>query len=222
MESPPMLALPQDEKQRQAFCQNRATRGLPATSRQWSTIPSPRAHRHGAHKATPALCAATSQPRCNVSKPRARSLPPTPSITNGLAATLVALKRFPEAAGHYREAIARDPCNADSHHGFGWTLEQMQQLEPAVAACREAVRRKPGADGSHKLGNCPQALGRFDEAHAAYRRAIDGAPRVPLYYRNFVQITRLAADDPVFASIERLVSDAASLEVADQAQLHFA
>jgi tetratricopeptide (TPR) repeat protein len=154
----------------------------------------------------------------------ARALAPDDSVNyERLAATLAALKRFPEAAGLYREALVRDPRNADSHHGLGWTLEQMQQLEAAVAAYREAVRRKPGADGSNNnMGNCLQALGRFDEAHEAYRRAIDGAPRMPLYYRNLVQTTRLAADDPVFASLERLVGDAASLDEADQAQLHFA
>lgn len=153
-----------------------------------------------------------------------RALAPDDAVNyERLAATLAALKRFPEAAGHYREAIVRDPSNADSHHGLGWTLEQMQQLEPAVAAYREAVRRKPGADGSNNnMGNCLQALGRFDEAHEAYRRAIDSAPRVPLYYRNFVQTARLAADDPVFASLERLVGDAASLDEAAQAELHFA
>ncbi|CAB3805127.1 hypothetical protein LMG28614_06153 [Paraburkholderia ultramafica] len=154
----------------------------------------------------------------------ARACAPADAVNyERLAATLAALNRFPEAVDRYREAIARDPCNADLHHGLGWTLEQMHRLEQAVQAYREAVRHNPGADGSHNnMGNCLQALGRFDEAHEAYRRAIDGAPRVPLYYRNFVQTKRLAADDPVFASLEQLVGDAASLSPADQAELHFA
>jgi tetratricopeptide (TPR) repeat protein len=140
-----------------------------------------------------------------------------------LAATLAALQRFPEAVDRYRDALTRNPSNADLHHGLGWTLEQMHRLEQAVNAYREAVRLNPGADGSYNnMGNCLQALGRFDEAHAAYRRAIDGSPRVPLYYRNFVQTSRLAADDPVFASLEQLAGDAASLSPADQAELHFA
>ena len=154
----------------------------------------------------------------------ARALEPADAVNyERLAATLAALKRYPEAVDCYREAITRDPCNADSHHGLGWTLEQWHQLEQAVDAYREAVRRNPGADGSHNnIGNCLQALGRFDEAHEAYRHAIHRAPRVPLYYRNFVQTKRLAADDPVFASLEQLVGDAASLSPADQAELHFA
>ncbi|MFM0726259.1 sulfotransferase [Paraburkholderia strydomiana] len=140
-----------------------------------------------------------------------------------LAATLAALQRFPEAVDRYRDALMRNPSNADLHHGLGWTLEQMHRLEQAVDAYREAVRLNPGADGSNNnMGNCLQALGRFDEAHDAYRRAIDGAPRVPLYYRNFVQTSRLAADDPVFASLEQLAGDAASLSPPDQAELHFA
>jgi tetratricopeptide (TPR) repeat protein len=140
-----------------------------------------------------------------------------------LAATLAALSRFTEAEVHYREAISRDPHNADLHHGLGWTLEQLHRLEAAVDAYREAVRLNPRADGSsNNMGNCLQALGRFDEAHEAYRRAIYGAPRVPLYYRNFVQTRRLAADDPVFAQLEQLAADAAALPCADQAELHFA
>jgi cytochrome c-type biogenesis protein CcmH/NrfG len=151
-------------------------------------------------------------------------LDPTDAVNHErLAAMLAALQRFPDALDRYRAALTRNPSNADSHHGLGWTLEQMHRLDHAVSAYREAVRLNPGADGSYNnMGNCLQALGRFDEAHDAYRRAIDGAPRVPLYYRNFVQIKRLAADDPVFASLEKLVGDTASMSPADQADLHFA
>ncbi|HEY2024806.1 tetratricopeptide repeat-containing sulfotransferase family protein [Paraburkholderia sp.] len=154
----------------------------------------------------------------------ARALEPEAAVNyERLAATLVALRRFGEAEIRYREAIARDPDNADSHHGLGWALEQTHRLEAAVHAYREAARLNPHADGStNNIGNCLQALGRFDEAHDAYRRAIDRAPRVPLYYRNFVQTKRLCADDPVFAQLEQLAGDADSLSRADQAEVHFA
>jgi tetratricopeptide (TPR) repeat protein len=154
----------------------------------------------------------------------ARVLDPADALTQQrVAATLAALNRFPEAVIRYHEAIALDPRHTDSHHGLGWTLEQMHRLEQAVEAYREATRVSPRADGSHNnMGNCLQALGRFDEAHEAYRRAIDAAPHVPLYYRNFVQSKRLAADDPVFLAMERLVDNAASLTPANQAELHFA
>ncbi|MFM0393718.1 tetratricopeptide repeat-containing sulfotransferase family protein [Paraburkholderia phytofirmans] len=154
----------------------------------------------------------------------ARALDPTDALVQQrLAATLAALNRFPEAVVRYHEAIALDPRDTDSHHGLGWTLEQMHRLEQAVDAYREATRVNPQADGSHNnMGNCLQALGRFGEAHEAYRRAIEAAPQVPLYYRNFVQSKRLAADDPVFLAMERLVGYAASLTPANQAELHFA
>lgn len=154
----------------------------------------------------------------------ARALNPVDAVNyERLAATLVALSRYPEAAVRYREAIARNPRNADSHHGLGWSLELMHQLEEAIDAYCEAVRHNPRADGSNNnIGNCLQALGRFDEAHEAYRRAITGAPQVPLYYRNFVQTKRLTVDDPVFASLEKLVGAVAALSTADQAEVHFA
>jgi hypothetical protein len=140
-----------------------------------------------------------------------------------LAGTLAALNRFPEALARYREALALNPFDVDSHHGLGWTLEQMHRLEEAVDAYREAVRLNPRADGSHNnLGNCLQALGHFDAAHDAYRRAIESAPQTPLYYRNLVQTKRLEPDDPVFAGIEQLAANAASLSPVQQAEVHFA
>lgn len=155
---------------------------------------------------------------------KARALAPDDALVHQrLGATLAALNRFPEAVERYREAIALDPLDTDSHHGLGWTLEQMHRLEQAVDAYREAARVNPKADGSlNNMGNCLQALGRFDEAHAAYRLAIEAAPRVPLYYRNFVQTKRLTADDPVFVALERLAGNPAALTSADQAEVHFA
>ncbi|SDQ50758.1 Tetratricopeptide repeat-containing protein [Paraburkholderia fungorum] len=154
----------------------------------------------------------------------ARTLDPADAVHyERLATTLTALSRHAEAADQYREAIARNPDNADLHHGLGWALELTHRLEEAIDAYREAVRHNPRADGSsNNMGNCLQALGRFDEAHEAYRRAITGAPRVPLYYRNFVQTKRLTVDDPVFESLRQLIADSASLSVADQAEAHFA
>lgn len=140
-----------------------------------------------------------------------------------IGATCAALSRYPEAVAAYQAAIALDPCNADLHHGLGWSFEQMHRLAPAADAYRSAARLNPRADGScNNLGNCLQALGLFDDAHDAYRRAIEAAPGVPMYYRNFVQTKRLSADDPVFASLERLVADAATRSREDQAELHFA
>jgi tetratricopeptide (TPR) repeat protein len=154
----------------------------------------------------------------------ARALEPADAIHyERLAVVLVGLRRLPEAVARFREAIARDPGNADIHHGLGWTFEQMHRLEEAVDAYGEAARLNPLADGSiNNIGNCLQALGRFDEAHDAYRRAIRSAPRVPLYYRNFVQTKTLTVDDPVFASLAQLVGDAGSLSRGDQAELYFA
>ncbi|MGF6771262.1 tetratricopeptide (TPR) repeat protein [Paraburkholderia sp. GAS199] len=154
----------------------------------------------------------------------ARALDPADAVVHErIAATLAALNRFDEAVDSFRAAIAIDPLNTDSHHGLGWTFEQMHRLDAAVDAYREAVRLNPRADGSHNnMGNCLQALGRFDEAHEAYRRAIDAAPNVALYYRNFVQSKRLAADDPVFVALERLAGDTASQTPANQAEIHFA
>jgi tetratricopeptide (TPR) repeat protein len=102
-------------------------------------------------------------------------------------------------------------------------LEQSHRLEEAVLCYRQAVRLNPGADASfNNMANCLHALGRFAQAHDAYRQAIRIAPMNGTYYRNFSQSHRLMADNPCFISMSQLIQCAETLTIENRAQLHFA
>lgn len=129
----------------------------------------------------------------------------------------------PTAALAANEAASGTLADAQAWHGLGCKYEQARMLDEAVRCYCEAVRLNPRADGSYNnLGNCLQALGRFDEAQAAYRSAIGLTPARALYYRNLVQATQLTADDPCFGALEQLLEDGESMRPHDQAELHFA
>jgi tetratricopeptide (TPR) repeat protein len=149
--------------------------------------------------------------------------PLDPAVYNNLGSTLVRLKRFSEAVERYRQAARLAPDSADIQHNLGCTLEQLRWLDQAVVCYREAVRLNPRLDGSwNNLANCLQGLGQFQAAEEAYRQAILIAPEVALYYRNIAQCSFLKLDDPVFASMERLLQQVDSLRLEDQGQLQFA
>jgi tetratricopeptide (TPR) repeat protein len=155
---------------------------------------------------------------------RARLLRPAdPAIHNYLGAIFVALERFPEALQRYQNALALDPRTPDIHHHIGWVYEQTHRLEEAVLSYRMAVQTGTLVDGSYNnMANCLHALGRIDEAHDAYRRAIGIAPHSGVYYRNYVQSTRMTPDDPCFTAMQELLQRVDSLTPDNQAQLHFA
>ena len=122
-----------------------------------------------------------------------------------------------------QQALARAPRDAEAWHQLGLAWEQRGTLDEAIRCYRRAVEINPRADGSHNnIANCLHVQGRFDEACDAWRAAIDVEPGGALYYRNLVQSTTLAADDPCFVSLERQVAQADGASPDHQADLFFA
>ncbi|CAN0619108.1 Tetratricopeptide TPR_1 repeat-containing protein [Burkholderia multivorans] len=122
-----------------------------------------------------------------------------------------------------QQALARAPRDAEAWHQLGLAWEHRGALDEAIRCYRRAVEINPRADGSHNnIANCLHVQGRFDEACAAWRAAIDVEPGGALYYRNLVQSTTLAADDPCFVSLERQVAQADGASPDHQADLFFA
>jgi tetratricopeptide (TPR) repeat protein len=61
---------------------------------------------------------------------------------------------------------------SNDYHRLAWIHYQSQQLDKAIADCREAVRLNPYNHLSHRLlGLCFADLGRWDDAIAAYQSA---------------------------------------------------
>ncbi|CAB3757961.1 hypothetical protein GQ57_08625 [Burkholderia sp. MSh2] len=127
------------------------------------------------------------------------------------------------ALANAQAALAQAPGDAQAWHRLGMVWEEDHVFEAAVDCYRRATELDPHADGSYNnLGNCLNVLGRLADAQAAWRTAIELMPQSASYYRNLVQFTTLAADDPCFVSLEKQVAQSATWSADRQADLYFA
>lgn len=90
-----------------------------------------------------------------------------------LSRKLVDLERWPELVQHFREEAALHPDRAEAHFRLGAALLfAVGQPEEALGPLGEAIRLDPdGAPAQAALGVALGALGRFEEAVAAFRAA---------------------------------------------------
>ncbi len=90
-----------------------------------------------------------------------------------LSRKLVGLERWPELVRHFREEVALHPDHADGQFRLGAALLfAADQTEAALGPLREAIRLDPDrAPAQAALGVALGALGRFEEAVAAFRSA---------------------------------------------------
>jgi tetratricopeptide (TPR) repeat protein len=81
--------------------------------------------------------------------------------------------RLDEAEVLYRQILAREPDHVESLHLLGVIAHQGGHNEAAVDLISKAIACNDGMPDFHcNIGNALQALGRFPEAEAHYRRAI--------------------------------------------------
>jgi tetratricopeptide (TPR) repeat protein len=150
-------------------------------------------------------------------------MPFSPTVYNNLGAALMRLQRYDAAIERYQQALALDPANFDILHNLGCAYEQTQQLEAALDCYGRALAHNPRLHvTNNNMGNVLNALGRFEQAHAAYRQAIQLQPLNATYYRNLVQSKRLSVDDPCFIGMQLLAQQIDQLDVGSQLELHFA
>jgi tetratricopeptide (TPR) repeat protein len=120
-------------------------------------------------------------------------------------------------------ALALTPDDAQAWHRLGMAQEEEHAFAAAADCYRRATELDPRADGSYNnLGNCLNVIGELGGALAAWRTAIELMPQSALYYRNLVQFTTLAADDPCFVLLEQQVAQSEHGSVDRQADLYFA
>ncbi|MCY7273717.1 MAG: tetratricopeptide repeat protein, partial [Phormidesmis sp. CAN_BIN44] len=82
-------------------------------------------------------------------------------------------KRFSEAETILRQAIQRDPQNAEAYRKLCDVLDDQDKIDAAVSACRKAVEINPTSARSYfLLGYVLQKQKKPDEAIVAYRTAI--------------------------------------------------
>lgn len=101
--------------------------------------------------------------------------PDSAGIQCNLANVLQAAGRVEEAEAALRRACKLDSRIPEIHNNLGVLLIRRQQPAEAVAPLEQALKLRPGyGDAAFNLGNALLALGRREEAEAAFRT---GAPR---------------------------------------------
>ena len=87
----------------------------------------------------------------------------------------------------YRRALEIKPDYAEAHSNLGNALQDLGQLDDAVASYRRALEIKPDfAEAHNNLGNALKDLGQLDDAVASYRRALEIKPDYADAYSNLL------------------------------------
>jgi tetratricopeptide (TPR) repeat protein len=95
-----------------------------------------------------------------------------------LGDTLRLARRWDEAIGFYRGALAVRPSAVVVYNNLGVALEDKRQLDEAIQAYRKAIELDPTYALAHcNLGNALGTKGNLDEAIQEYRKAIELDPR---------------------------------------------
>ncbi len=150
-------------------------------------------------------------------------VPDDPEARTGLGNTLHRLERPEEAVAQYQKVLELSPGYLEAHNSLGMTLHMLDRSEEAIACFRRALAHDPANVMAYSgLADTLVALGRMDEAQAPLEKAIALAPRHASCYYSLVSSKPIKADDPHFAAMKELASEAASLPVQAQIDLHFA
>jgi len=85
---------------------------------------------------------------------------------------LALLQRFPEAEQEFRRAMELDPTQFEARYFYARTCFQQGDLERALELFLDASRVREDHEALYFAAQTLSALGRTDEAEAAYRRAL--------------------------------------------------
>src|SRR3954447_2018012 len=84
--------------------------------------------------------------------------------------------RLPEAEQGYRQILAANPQHGPTLHLFGVLAHQAGRSDLAVQMISQAIQFGVGGDAFNNLGEAYRALGKPNEAVAAYQKAIEQNP----------------------------------------------
>ncbi|QNN25307.1 tetratricopeptide repeat protein [Planctomycetales bacterium ZRK34] len=83
------------------------------------------------------------------------------------------------AVSHFRQAQLAGPTFASAYHQCAIAHYMIDEYEPAIECCRQAVELMPGHFAAYStMGHCFAHLGQFAEAADCYRRSLAINPRM--------------------------------------------
>ena len=102
-----------------------------------------------------------------------------------------------DAVRAYERAVAIDPQSSQASGGLAFACHLQQRPRQCEEACRRTLALDPDkTDIRLLLGRCLTYLGRFDEAAAEVREALDRDPSSVKARQDLVALGRLTAGDP--------------------------
>ncbi|MBU6297019.1 MAG: sulfotransferase [Alphaproteobacteria bacterium] len=153
---------------------------------------------------------------------RALALEPTlvPARFN-LGKALTTMERHEEAVTQFQRVFDEQPDYPDALFSLAKSLFAALRAAEALEAFERLAATEPrlAAVGA---GHALKALGRLDEALAAYERAVALAPASPSLHLAISDLRHFGEDDPQTAAMEALLPDAARFNDAERVALHFA
>lgn len=140
-------------------------------------------------------------------------LPENLPVQVRLAAVLSELGQLDEAVRLYRRAADLAPAELPPFVGLGMALQRAEDVAGSMVALARALELAPmRADVWRMQGGNFDALGRFDEAAACYRRALEIDPTSGETRRSLAIIGRLSVDAAEIERLEHIFADEAQPE----------
>jgi tetratricopeptide (TPR) repeat protein len=138
---------------------------------------------------------------------RAIAIAPTyPDARQNLAAALTKSGAYAQAIPHYEILLTLLPDSAQTHNALARSLCKAGRRAEGLAAYEEIIAQHPDYDLAFAdYGHALQEYGDFDDAVAAYVRAIDLAPHTGSYYRFLADTHPNALTDEHIATLTELL-----------------
>jgi adenylate cyclase len=98
-----------------------------------------------------------------------------PGTHVALAINYTFLRQFDDGLSEARKALALNPNSAYAYYAFGWCLFSNSRFEEAIPYLQKSLRLSPKPIHSNvleTLGGCYRDLGRYEEAVATFKKAL--------------------------------------------------
>jgi tetratricopeptide (TPR) repeat protein len=138
-----------------------------------------------------------------------------------LAGTLVYRGDWKRALETAEKLLEDDPDNSDYLDLKGFALLRLGEFEAAASAYRELLDSHPEAESWKSYGQALKALGRTDEAIAAYRQSVAREPNYGMGYWCLAELKTFRFEPADIETMERAL-EAENIGTRDRALIHFA